>query len=148
MRGKLSAAIAAGLLCAGVAACQERPAGFTEKPFVPAAARPVSHRAYWALVGIHAGVTVADIWSTERLFKYPTVYEINPLLPRRPSTARISIEFAALSVAGIVGTHYLETHGHPRLAKVVLIGLTGSESFAVGNNLLRGVRLAHNEAKH
>jgi hypothetical protein len=92
-------------------------------------------KAFWILTAADSALTLVDIQTQQDLQKRPGTYERNPLLPRRPTRARMSVQFGVSTLAWHYMAWKLQKHGHARLGHSMQLSSIGVELLAIGNNL-------------
>ncbi len=99
----------------------------------PKVAAPTAGKEFWALVITDKALKVWDIELTQRLLKQGYT-EMNPLLPKRPTRARMYVQFMGLSVGADYLAYRLRRAGHPRWAQVIQYGSIGVSILAIQHN--------------
>jgi hypothetical protein len=99
------------------------------------AERPKANtKSFWILVATDTALTILDIQTQQAIQKRPGTYELNPLLPRRPTGARMCVQFGISTLAWHYVAWKLQKHGHPWLARSMQLSSIGLEVVALGNN--------------
>ncbi len=99
------------------------------------AERPKANtKSFWILTAADTALTILDIQTQQAIQKRPGTYERNPLLPRRPTGARMCVQFGISTLAWHYMAWKLQKHGHPRLARSMQLSSIGLEVVALGTN--------------
>jgi hypothetical protein len=99
------------------------------------AERPKTHtKSFWILTAADTALTILDIQTQQAIQKRPGTYERNPLLPRRPTGARMCLQFGISTFAWHYMAWKLQKRGHPWLSRSMQISSIGLEVLALGNN--------------
>jgi len=91
-------------------------------------------KTFWILTATDSALTIADIQSQQALQKRPGTFERNPLLPRRPTSTRMGVQFGLSTIAWHYMAWKLQKRGHPRLAHALQFSSISLEVLALGNN--------------
>lgn len=88
------------------------------------------------LISSEITLRILDAQSTHRFENNPCAcfHEMDPIAPNAKEWAPTIAFQAAAGAAVIVGYKLLKRHGHPKLARALLIADIVDESIAVGNN--------------
>jgi hypothetical protein len=97
--------------------------------------RRTNTKTFWILTATDSALTVLDIQTQQAIQKRPGTYELNPLLPRRPTSTRMCLQFGVSTLAWHYMAWKLQKHSHVRLARCLQLSSVGLEVFAIGNNL-------------
>jgi len=109
---------------------QVRPAAFSTTP----PAHVTTDKAFWRLVAADIALNSVDVATS--LYDFHAIHagESNPLFGHHPSTARFSVQYAAMSVGYIWLAHRLDKR-RPRAARMMLLIDIGIEVDCVQNNI-------------
>jgi hypothetical protein len=103
-------------------------------PAVSAERPKANTKSFWTLVAVDTALTILDIQTQQAIQKRPGTYELNPLLPRRPTGARMCVQFGISTFAWHYVAWKLKKHGHPWLARSMQLSSIGVEVVALENN--------------
>ena len=97
--------------------------------------KPAAHtKTFWILTATDTALTIEDIQTQQAIQKLPGTFERNPLLPRRPTSARMYGQFGVSTLAWHYMAWKLQQRGHLRLSRSMQLSSIGLEVLAVGNN--------------
>lgn len=98
--------------------------------------QPKTGRDFWALVMVGNVAKAVDIESTQRWMRRdPGFRETNPLLPRRPTRARMYAQFLGGGLLVDYAAWRLRRAGHRNWARMIQFGQTGLSIYCAQYNL-------------